>query len=464
MYIIQNAVKNIARNKGRNILIGAITLVIIIAVAVSLIINNTSGAIINNYKSQFGSKVSIAPNLEKVTKQEPKQIERLTTKQYMDFAKSEYLKQSMFSAEIPTISDKIKAVDQDESSKQGEQGPQIIGNGEKNSKMPTIKVLGNSTTDNLTEFAEGQRKLTEGKLYNALNECIISKELAELNKIKVGDKIIVKSAIGESIKIELTVTGIYSDSTPEYGGMPGKMSFMNRRNEILTSFDTVMNNSEKMKDVVNVQATYYLKDPDLLSKFETELRAKGLPDIYSVSTDAESYDRIVGPVDAMKGIFLTFMVVVLILGTIILILLSSMAIRERKYEVGVLRAMGMKKGKVALGLISEVLIITVVCLGVGLGVGRVLSQPAASVILNGQIKAAEEAKTLDGSKKFNIVVAGQNMENENVKPISKIDVGLGLDTLGEISLIALLLAAASSVVSIRKITKYEPIKILMERN
>jgi len=287
MYIIQNAVKNIARNKGRNILIGAITLVIIIAVAVSLIINNTSGAIINNYKSQFGSKVSIAPNLEKVTKQEPKQIERLTTKQYMDFAKSEYLKQSMFSAEIPTISDKIKAVDQDESSKQGEQGPQIIGNGEKNSKMPTIKVLGNSTTDNLTEFAEGQRKLTEGKLYNALNECIISKELAELNKIKVGDKIIVKSAIGESIKIELTVTGIYSDSTPEYGGMPGKMSFMNRRNEILTSFDTVMNNSEKMKDMVNVQATYYLKDPDLLSKFEAELRAKGLPDIYSVSTDAE---------------------------------------------------------------------------------------------------------------------------------------------------------------------------------
>ncbi|MFU2108463.1 FtsX-like permease family protein [Paenibacillus larvae] len=41
----------------------------------------------------------------------------------------------------------------------------------------------------------------------------------------------------------------------------------------------------------------------------------------------------------------TYIVIVLVLGAVILILLSSIAIRERKYEIGVLRAIGMKKGK-----------------------------------------------------------------------------------------------------------------------
>ena len=47
MYILQNAAKNIGRNKGRNILIGVIILVIIATSAIALIINNTANGIIN---------------------------------------------------------------------------------------------------------------------------------------------------------------------------------------------------------------------------------------------------------------------------------------------------------------------------------------------------------------------------------------------------------------------------------
>ena len=56
------------------------------------------------------------------------------------------------------------------------------------------------------------------------------------------------------------------------------------------------------------------------------------------------------------------------------------------------------------------------------------------------------------------------MSNVTAPPISQIDVGLGMDTLLQIALIALLLATVSSMMSISRITKYEPIKILMERN
>ena len=52
----------------------------------------------------------------------------------------------------------------------------------------------------------------------------------------------------------------------------------------------------------------------------------------------------------------------------------------------------------------------------------------------------------------------------DAKPLDEMKVNVGLDTVAEIILISLLLASFAGVVSISKITKYEPIKILMERN
>ena len=59
MYILQNALKNLVRNKGRNLMIGAIIFVIILTTVVSLIINNTSSAVIEDYKERFASEVRI---------------------------------------------------------------------------------------------------------------------------------------------------------------------------------------------------------------------------------------------------------------------------------------------------------------------------------------------------------------------------------------------------------------------
>lgn len=59
MYVIQNAIKNVGRNKGRNILMAVIIFAIMLTTAVSIIINTTTGTIIEDYKSRFGSEVNI---------------------------------------------------------------------------------------------------------------------------------------------------------------------------------------------------------------------------------------------------------------------------------------------------------------------------------------------------------------------------------------------------------------------
>jgi putative ABC transport system permease protein len=78
-----------------------------------------------------------------------------------------------------------------------------------------------------------------------------------------------------------------------------------------------------------------------------------------------------------------------------------------------------------------------------------LSQPVSDMLLAGQVQSA---------------TSSTNPYVANVQPLDKVDVSVNGITALEIFGISILLASVAGVVSIGKITKYEPIKILMERN
>ena len=67
--------------------------------------------------------------------------------------------------------------------------------------------------------------------------------------------------------------------------------------------------------------------------------------------------------------------------------------RERKYEVGVLTAMGMKKWKVATQFICEILVVTMIAVIVGAGIGAVSSVPATNALLAGQVESQNNQQT-----------------------------------------------------------------------
>jgi len=384
MYIFKNAMKNIWRNKGRNSLIGIIILGIIASTVVAFSINTTTDKIIKDYKNRFGSEVTLAPDMEKLmeqVKKTGKKLENVSADKYFKFAESKHIKNSVLTSEFGAVSKTLKSIDEDVEDENNSVGMAVVGaDGQMVTTMPKIKVLGTSTLDSLEEFNTGKRKIIDGEIYKEKDECVVSKEFAELNNIKVGDLIEINQNSDEnSESYKLKVSGIYFDTTDEYSGMPFKSAYMNKRNEVLTSLETIkgISGSEKL----SIQAKYYLKNPDMLKDFEKEIRANGLPEVYNVSTDEASYNKIVGPVEGLGSITLMFVFVVLGLGSVILILLNTLSIKERKYEIGVLRAIGMKKSKVALGLISESLIITIICLVIGIGAGSALSQPVSNSLL-----------------------------------------------------------------------------------
>lgn len=460
MYILSNAVKNLVRNKGRNILMAVILFIIILTTAVSIIINSATTAIIDDYKSRFGAEVFIFLDSEKLG--DSTDVKSISTEEYRLFGESGLLQKKIFTGYNSLVMTNVKGVGEADA---GDMDADSSGNGQQSSALVRSNALlmGFSSGDINEEFAKGLRKIVEGRMASSAGEVIISEKLAKLNDLKVGSSISIRNYTPQSkdspVTDTLTVCGIYQDNIPEE---PSYTAMTNRSNELITTLDifsALKANQEGTPGAgqVYISATYYLKDPNQLEAFQKELYDKGLPKYYKVSADEESYNRIVEPVEGMKNITTIFMAVVLVLGSAILIMLSALSIRERKYEVGVLRAMGMKKGKVALGMLSEMLMITAVCLIIGLGVGTLAAQPVADGLLSSQIAATEQNAQENGDD--------WSEPDENAgSPLSEVKIRLTGTAAAEISLIALLLAGVSSIAGIVFITRYEPMKILSERD
>lgn len=470
MYILKNALKNLTRNKGRNILLCIIMTAILSSVAISVIINTTSSEIVKDYKDKFGAEVYIQTDMKKLKeamqsgKFDSNKVTGITNNLVRDLAKSEYLKETKMQSKYYGVSDNLKALDQDEDNSQ--MVGAISGQG---IDMPNLPVVGNDKIENLEDFSKGNRKIIDGKMYSKKEEAIVSEEFAKLNNLKVGDTIEVENT-NKSEKydpLKLKISGIYQDLTTDkedqQGVMP-KMAVTNKRNEILTSLDTLDSYNQKVKkdkDLFRIEARFFLKDPDLLSKFDKEAHEKGLSDMANVSTDKGNYDSIVKPVEGLQKISNVFMTLVLVFGGSVLILISILGIRERKYEIGVLRAMGMKKGKIALGIMFETLSIIVISLVCGLSIGSFSAQPISNILMKNQLKVQSEAMN-DGFA--NIASIGSNITDATNATLTNLNVSLTGSAILAIIAIALLLGAISIGIGVIYIMRYEPMKILSERN
>ena len=105
MYILKNSIISIMRNKGRNILIGIIILVIACASTVTLAIRNTANTLVKNYEEAHDIIATISFNRQNLSQNfkggEDAQksnieafnnIESLTLENIKNYGESEYLK------------------------------------------------------------------------------------------------------------------------------------------------------------------------------------------------------------------------------------------------------------------------------------------------------------------------------------------------------------------------------------
>lgn len=469
MYLIGHALKNIVRNKGRYLLIGAVLIVSLTSVTVSAMIHFTTKAVIDDYSDRFGAGVYFTPDLRKLLAlMKPDENgmyhnPEITTEQYIAFSKSNAVKSALFQGSRQTYSDKIVGLDQG-----GEENFYASGgwdgfwtpNSEEPQEVqrqaPNTVVLGYSDYSLMEDFAQGLRELDEGNFFKASGECMVSRDFADLNGLKLGDRLELQDVNNTEVEtLHLTICGIYFDiTTPQPHGSDWALN--NRRNEILTSFATLEAHSIHG---LYVTAVYYLKNPGLAAEFESYVRENGLPEVYNVNVDAGSYNRIVKPVESLKSISAAFLAVILLVGCLILILLSMLGVRERKYEIGVLRAMGMPKAKVAFGLICESVCVMALCLCIGLGAGSLIAQPVSNRIMEEQADLVEQRPQAN----YGDNVLSIEGINETASALQGVDITLAPESIVFTVAVSLVLALLTNIAGICYITRYEPMKILAER-
>ena len=229
----------------------------------------------------------------------------------------------------------------------------------------------------------------------------------------------------------------------------------------------------------SLNTTYVFADTDAYHQFEEDVRTLGLDESYIVSSaDLTSYENSLTPLNTLSTMAGWFLIVILLIGAVILIVLNIFNTRERKYEIGVLTAMGMKKGKVAMQFITETFVVTMIAVMIGVGVGAVSAVPVTNALLENQVAAQQEqAESVTenfgrgqsgmmggnfggGNKAFSNLFGGTPETNYVTEISSAMNFTVVLQMLG----IAILLVLVSGMVSVMFVMRYEPLKILANRD
>lgn len=498
MYIIKNALRNINRSKGRNILICIIILVIVISATIALSIRQAAFSA----KEEGLEKLNVTANIviDRDTIMKNSQKSGNVDKNFFEDMMNNSGTLTLSELEKYSTADSVKDfyytlssyVDgsSDLEPIENNGGPTPSGNSQSSSEFT---LIGYNSDEAMTDFQNGNKKITSGYIFDegtSNKVCIISKTLAKYNSLKVGDTIKVKNPDNSKKTVSLKITGIYSSSTSNDDSFqqgPGTDS----ANQILTSYKALQNINSSLDIDGNVKGTYTFANVSDYEKFEKQAKTLGLSDDYTVeSSDINQFEQSLQPLNNLSKYSLYFLIVILVIGIVILIIINIFAIRERKYEIGVLTAMGMKKKKVALQFLTETLAITLFAIIIGTTIGSVTSVPITNSLLNSQSLTnsqsfeRNQANPREGENSNSSQIQPPTDQNQsssdssnstsNDKPsykgspiknyISSISSATNFTVVLQILAIGLLLSIFASAIAINYIMRFEPLTILSNRD
>ncbi len=550
MYIIKNALRCIGRSKGRNILIGIIVLVIAISACIGLSIRQAAESAKEDTLSGMSVTATISIDRQSMMgnmkpgegseggfdkdsfKEMMGSTSSLTLSEYQKYAEASTVENFYYTVTASLDgSDSIEPVTDEEDSTSGTITDSLDGSSQNSSSggrggmkggmsmsSADFTVIGYSSDNAMTAFVEGTATIDNGAVFEEGTEdydCIISSELATFNDLSVGDKFSLVNPNSEDETYELTIVGIYTDSSTNesFMSMTGR-GFSDPANQIYMSsaaVDKLVAASEEVSTTVTDEdtgretetkltgtlgCTYVFADTDDYYTFEEEVRELGLSDDYSVSSsDITSFENSLVPLETLGTMAGWFLLVILIIGAIILIVLNIFNVRERKYEIGVLTAMGMKKGKVAMQFLTEIFAVTMAAVIIGVGIGAVSAVPVTNALLENQISSSQSQSSQieqnfgrenggsfggrDGGNAPSDIPSGGNLEKPDgdgkgfignvfgesaANYVSEIDSAMNFTVVLQMLGIAVLLTLVSGAVSMLFVMRYEPLKILANRD
>lgn len=465
MSIFKRIVQSIINLKKRTIILSILFIVVSVFLISGAAIQNSLKKVMNETKNQVNPIISVELDLDALMK-EMYGGESSNNKQNIDEKLVEKISNSPYVKDFSVYSD--AAVSTQFSSAETTNVPDQAPKGY---TTPTndLSIFDSTNPD----LAKTEIKVVEGKLpddSDLENPIMVSEKYAKEYNLNVGDslKLDLNSGFQEDkIKKEMNakVSGIYTlteDNDPVY---------LKKEKETFYSTRKLLDDVKKIQtqdEEINSPIMHYekvkveLKNPMDTDKFISEIKSVG-GDFSSIKFNStyEQYKTISNMIDKIMNIFSVLQLVIFAVAAVIVSLIMLLSLRERKYEIGLLLALGETKFKILLQMFLEVMTVLAISFMIGFGISNFIVNPIATETINQEMQ-----QTISDNKQEPMVQRGPNyVEDTSVKlgteiQIQKQDKVQNMRVAGFIFLILLVIILCSTTIPTMSILKKSPKSIL----
>lgn len=300
---------------------------------------------------------------------------------------------------------------------------------------PPVNVVGtNNPTSLSAQQGGGTLKLTSGKAVDGSsseNVALIGSTLASKNNLKVGSTFTAYSTT-------VTVAGIFDAGN----------TFAN--NQVIMPLKAVQTLSSQAGAITS--ATIHVDSVTNVDSV-TSAAQKTLGSSADVTNNAESAKAAVAPLENIQTISLYSLIGAVVAGSVIILLTMIMIVRERRREIGVIKAVGASNINVVTQFASEAVTFTLLGSAIGIVFGMLAGNPITRLLVNNSTGSAN-------------AVGGPGMGGPGrglggiSRNISNVTATVGWEIILYGLLVALIIAVVGSALASLFIAKIRPAEVM----
>lgn len=496
MNYFKRAWLSVVRRKSKSLILLVVVFILGNVIAGAFSIQQASKNVEKNIKHQLGALATVELDWELVDKESANNpdfsydFQPITLDTIEKIAQSEYVRYYDYSISTNFYSKTLKRVEIEDYGDFMEEpfGTSLYANGVEYNELL-------DATEGKIEMTSGRvfkpEEIKEGKLVT-----IVSEEFARTNGLTVGDSMVLTSMIIDyardtmptepidSRDISVEIIGLFkpikretkTDTTNQLGGFDDNAWQLNELhnkiylpNKVVIAeatyiFEGMMEISPDWQDesdfnieemLLRSTTPYFaIKDPESLEAFKSASQ-EYLPEYYKISTSADAYDAISGPVNSLDTMSRITLYVAIGASILILSLVIVLFLRDRKHELGIYLSLGDRRSSVLGQIVTEVVMVALVGLTLSLVSGNMIASNLSSSMM---------AKSQDNHDPFqDYIYVDPNLSN-NITQDEVVDaykVELTPQYIGLFYLIGLGVTIGSTIVPIVYITRLNPKKIMM---
>ena len=239
------------------------------------------------------------------------------------------------------------------------------------------------SSEKSSDFESGKYSLVEGRHITPEDKYVvmISKELADYNKLSVGDMMTMYCLDSDS-NVKLEIIGIF-DGTEGTSGNGGFSVSDIPANCGYVDYTTMFENFGRKIDGYT-QIDIYVEDPVSIQnvydkvKNLSELRGKSL----KLSIDTDEYEVVQAPLETLQSLVNTVIVIIVVVSSLVLTLLLTLWIRGRKKEIGVYLSIGKSKTGIIGQFFVETVTVAIAAFAASVFFGGLIAEKASEFLVS----------------------------------------------------------------------------------